>query len=50
VKEVTFLGQNVNSYNDTSKTDASSQHLNTEGFGETFKLRNNPGVRFGELL
>ncbi len=29
VKEITFLGQNVNSYNDTSKTDASSQHQNS---------------------
>lgn len=46
VKEITFLGQNVNSYHDTGKGDFYSEHKNTEGFSETFKLRNVPGYRF----
>lgn len=32
VKEITFLGQNVNSYHDTTKTDFHSEHKNTDGF------------------
>jgi tRNA A37 methylthiotransferase MiaB len=32
VKEITLLGQNVNSYHDLSKADLQSEHVNTEGF------------------
>lgn len=51
MKEVTFLGQNVNSYHDVSmgKVDdgeGKGGHRNSEGFVEMFKLRDNPGVRF----
>lgn len=44
------MGQNVNSYHDTSKTDLATTHRNSEGFSETFKLRSNPGFRFAQLL
>ena len=44
------MGQNVNSYHDISKTEIAAGHQNAEGFSETFKLRNVPGYRFGQLL
>jgi len=50
VREITLLGQNVNSYLDKSEVTHFTAHQNPEGFGETFKLRNKPGLRFAELL
>lgn len=45
------MGQNVNSYHDTSTlTDSESKHANSEGFSEMFKLRDHPGARFSDLL
>ena len=49
VREVTFLGQNVNSYHDVT-SDIRSPHANAEGFGEMYKMRNEPGARFADLL
>lgn len=49
MKEITFLGQNVNSYHDLSTT-IDSPHSNTEGFKEMYKLRDSPGARFADLL
>ena len=50
-KEVTLLGQNVNSYFDRSEEGrASSAHENALGFSELYKLRSGSGVRFAELL
>jgi len=40
----------VNSYHDISNPEESSPHMNTAGFGETFKLRSAPGARFADLL
>lgn len=48
IKEITLLGQNVNSYCDT-ETDSFSMHRNTPGFSELFKSRPS-GARFAELL
>lgn len=39
VKEVTLLGQNVNSYFDKTAEGFEDSHTNSAGFGETFKLR-----------
>lgn len=50
VKEITLLGQNVNSYFDTSDTTTEVPHENAAGFGETFKLRKGSGARFATLL
>jgi MiaB/RimO family radical SAM methylthiotransferase len=49
VKEITFLGQNVNSYHDLSSP-GESEHSNAQGFQEMFKLRDHPGARFANLL
>lgn len=49
VREVTLLGQNVNSYHDVS-TESQLEHTNSEGFSETYKLRKDNGLRFAELL
>jgi tRNA A37 methylthiotransferase MiaB len=51
VKEITLLGQNVNSYHDFEEGKNSGVgHINSEGFGETFKLRGGSGHRFADLL
>ena len=54
-REITLLGQNVNSYHDQSEQAQmaeyeSGKHLNSEGFNEMFKLRDGSGVRFAELM
>ena len=48
-KEITLLGQNVNSYLDKSAL-RGSEHENSEGFKEMFKLRSGQGERFADLL
>ena len=53
VREITLLGQNVNSYHDHSEKGSlflSGKHLNSPGFSETYKLRDGDGVRFADLL
>ena len=51
IKEITLLGQNVNSYHDRSDTyGAESVHLNSAGFNEMFKLRGGAGPRFADLM
>ena len=49
VREITFLGQNVNSYHDTTGEEEHAHH-NSEDFQEMFKLRKGPGPRFSQLL
>ena len=51
VKEVTLLGQNVNSYHDKETASLRGlDHSNSAGFSETYKLRRGEGTRFSELL
>mmetsp|Transcript_23302 Transcript_23302/g.34203 ORF Transcript_23302/g.34203 Transcript_23302/m.34203 type:complete len:593 (-) Transcript_23302:55-1833(-) len=54
VKEVVLLGQNVNSYHDTSKESKEEypegEYNPTPGFNNMFKLRSGAGARFGDLL
>jgi tRNA A37 methylthiotransferase MiaB len=50
VKEITLLGQNVNSYHDTESTQVNITHTNSKGFQELYKLRQGPGSRFSHLL
>jgi tRNA A37 methylthiotransferase MiaB len=53
IREVTLLGQNVNSYRDKEAESLwgdVTKHVNSEGFAETFKLRDGQGVRFAELM
>ena len=56
VKDITLLGQNVNSFHDlTSKPlinnkDTNNYDINSKGFKELYKLRNEEGMRFAELL
>ncbi len=50
VKDITLLGQNVNSYHDLTGN-AGQPHMNSStGFKEMYKLRNQPGYRFADLL
>ena len=50
VKEITLLGQNVNSYHDKMEEESKTQHVNSLGFSELYKLRDGSGVRFAELM
>ena len=53
IKEITLLGQNVNSYHDKTyngDSTISSGHLNSSGFSEMFKLRDGGGARFADLM
>lgn len=47
-KEITLLGQNVNSYFDGEAE--GSSHENTPGFKEMYKLRGGQGSWFADLL
>lgn len=48
-KEVTLLGQNVNSYHDLN-WELGAPHENSAGFKELYTLRGQPGARFADLL
>lgn len=51
-KEITLLGQNVNSYHDkstASEGDADSYKV-ADGFSDLYKARRGGGTRFAELL
>ena len=51
IREITLLGQNVNSYHDRSDMQsAESVHANSAGFKEMFKLRGGSGARFADLM
>lgn len=51
IREVTLLGQNVNSYRDKEhQTKWGAKHVNSSGFAEMYKLRDGEGVRFAELM
>ncbi len=53
IKEITFLGQNVNSYHyseEETRPPQETGHQNSEGFGEMYRLRRGDGVRFEHLL
>ena len=54
VKDITLLGQNVNSYHDFDNQGRDApkdgKHINSVGFTENFKLRDGHGVRFAELM
>ena len=50
IKEITLLGQNVNSYHDRTENSQSLPHQNSEGFREMYKLRSGEGWRFENLL
>ena len=49
-KDITLLGQNVNSYHDKSSEEINSEHQNSPGFNEMFKARGGSGARFADLL
>jgi len=50
VKDITLLGQNVNSYHDQTGTSGLPHMNSSPGFKEMFKLRDQPGYRFADLL
>lgn len=53
VKEITFLGQNVNSYHDKAVVDTattSGGYDSTPGFNNMYRLRDGSGWRFADLL
>lgn len=54
VRELTLLGQNVNSYHDRSDAATaafpSSGYRTSAGFGNTFRSRGGAGAYFAELL
>jgi len=50
VKEITLLGQNVNSYHDVFDQTLHAEHQNSKGFNEMYKLREGTGARFDVLL
>ena len=54
VRELTLLGQNVNSYHDRSDASAAlfpaSDYSTSAGFGNTFRSRGGSGAYFAELL
>lgn len=50
IKEVTLLGQNVNSYRDLSAgNDGETETINVDGFKTVYKTKKG-GIRFAELL
>mmetsp|Transcript_11181 Transcript_11181/g.22009 ORF Transcript_11181/g.22009 Transcript_11181/m.22009 type:complete len:382 (+) Transcript_11181:1804-2949(+) len=49
VREITLLGQNVNSYCDLT-SEGTFGHSNSPGFKELFKARSNEGAKFADLL
>lgn len=56
IKEITLLGQNVNSYHDKTfegengLLQDTSTHVNSAGFSEMFKSRGGAGARFADLM
>lgn len=54
MKEITLLGQNVNSYHDSSEEARlkfpEADYVASAGFGNTFRARGGAGAYFAELL